>query len=175
MKEHQGEAPDTQEKSKSMFEMAEFLKKESKDTAEIIHDIRLFVEKHSESLPVQYQPKSIIESRFMSAEEAFDKGVLSCGSMANIAAAMLRHIGYEVRLVHGEWDGSVDHAWISVLDTDSGTWNEYDLTTNDEGLRPGNMKKAEVDSWDEIRDVITKDHETLRQRRIEKGLTQARE
>ena len=83
---------------------------------------------------------------------------------------MLKHIGFEVKLVHGEWEGSVDHAWISVRDKDTGSWTEYDLTSKDEGLRRGHIKKGEVDSWEEIRDQIVKDHETLKERRIEKGI-----
>lgn len=153
-----------------IYKAAESFKNDSQNTPELIQKIRLFIEDHANSLAEKYQPKSIIESRFTPAEEAFDKGMVSCGAIANISAAMLKHIGFEVKLVHGEWEGSVDHAWISVRDKDTASWTEYDLTSKDEGLRRGHIKKGEVDSWEEIRDQIVKDHETLKERRIEKGI-----
>ncbi len=153
-----------------IYEAAQSLKKSSASLDALAHGIKRYIVDHANSLPEKHHPKSIIESRFTPAEEAFEKGLMSCGAMANIGAAMLRHVGFKVRLVHGEWEGSVDHAWISIYDETSGSWKEYDLTTFDEKMRPGHKKKKEVDSWEEIRDELVKDHETLKERRIAKGI-----
>lgn len=154
----------------SIYEPLELLRKEKKSTKELVLAIGDFILRHAKSLPEQYEPKSIIESRFTPAEEAFEKGMLSCGATANMSAAMLRHLGYEVKLVHGECDESVDHAWISVLDPEKNEWTPYDLTRPDGIVPPGNVVKGEVDSWDEIRDQIEDDHNTLNERRAVRGL-----
>lgn len=153
-----------------IYKAVETFQKESKTTSELVHKINIFIHDHADSLPEKYNPKSIIESRFTPVEEAFEKGIVSCGSMANISATLLRHVGFDVKLIHGECDSSVDHAWISVQDKETGSWKEYDLTSKNEELRPGHKIKATVYSWEEIRDQIVKDHETMRDRRIEKGI-----
>ncbi len=153
-----------------IYQNAETFQKESKTPDELVHKINVFLHEHSNSLTEKYNPKSIIESRFTLPEEAFEKGIVSCGAMANMSAAMLRHIGFKVKLIHGECDSSVDHAWISVQDKESGSWKQYDLTSDNEELRTGHKIKATIDSWEEIRDQIVKDHETIRERRVEKGI-----
>ncbi len=153
-----------------IYEASDTIKKENDTTDKVIHAIRLFIEEHSSSMPEKQEPKSIIESRFTPPEQAFEKGFVSCGAMTNISAAMLRHMGYKVKLVHGESDSSADHAWINVHDDDSNSWTEYDLQTSDERTRPGHIKKQEVDSWDEIKEQILKDHETMHERRSERKL-----
>lgn len=153
-----------------IHQAADDLQKESKNADELIHKISLFIHEHADSLPEKYEPKSIIESRLTPVDEAFEKGIISCGAVASISAEMLRHLGYKIKLVHGEWDKSVDHAWINVCNKDDGSWKEYDLTIKNEELRPGHKIKLEVDSWEEIRDQIIKDHETIRERRIQKGI-----
>jgi hypothetical protein len=157
-----------------IYTAVEAFQNESKTTDELVHKINIYIHDHANSLPEKYNPKSIIESRFTQAEEAFEKGIVSCGAMANISATMLRHLGFKVKLIHGECDSSVDHAWISLQDNETGSWKEYDLTSKNEELRPGHKVKATVDSWEEIRDQIVKDHETMRERRIEKGIAQGK-
>jgi hypothetical protein len=154
----------------SLYDSVETLRKENPSTKELVIAIGNFIISHAKSLPKQYEPKSIIESRFTSAEEAFEKGMLSCGAMANVSTAMLKHLGYKVKLIHGECEESVDHAWISVLDPEKDEWIQYDLTRPDGIVPPGNIVKEEVDSWDEIRDQIEDDHNTLKKRRINRGL-----
>ena len=151
-----------------MYEVAERLKLENPKFQDLVIAIGKFIHQHAKSVPNQRQPKSIIESRFTPAEEAFRVGMLSCGSISNISAAMLRHLGFKVKLVHGESKESVDHAWISVLNPENNEWKEYDLSRADGSIPNTHVKKGEVESWKEIRDQITKDHETLRKRRKER-------
>lgn len=58
-------------------------------------------------------PTTIMQSRFAPASEVVDTGMLSCGSLATLSAALLRHRGYEVALVHGRFRDN-PHAWIRV-------------------------------------------------------------
>ncbi|HTH93289.1 MAG TPA: transglutaminase domain-containing protein [Candidatus Paceibacterota bacterium] len=117
----------------------------------------------------QCSPKTIIESRFTPADEAFEKGMWSCGTVSTMVAEMLRSIGKKVRFIHGEHSRSVDHSWLSVFNESSGEWEEFDTARNNLNIRPDYVKKAEVDSWEEIKDQIYSDEETLRERRKAKG------
>ncbi len=148
-----------------MYKTAEFLRRENKNTKELVLAIGKFIKDRARSLPKQYKPKSILESRFTPAEEAFEKGMTSCGAITNISVAMLRHLGFKVKLIHGENKKSVDHAWISIYDPDKDLWTEYDLTEKNGTISPDHKKKLEVDSWEEIRDEIIEDHNTLEERR----------
>lgn len=148
-----------------MYKTAELLRKENKNTKDLVLAIGKFIKNHARSLPKQYKAKSIIESRFTPAEEAFKKGMLSCGAITNISTAMLRHLGFKVRLIHGEHEKSVDHAWISVCGPDTNLWTEYDLTRDDGIIPSTHKKKQEVDSWEEIKDQIQEDHDTLEERK----------
>lgn len=146
----------------TLYSKAEELRAECANTKDLVLAVHRFLW----SLPELSNPKSIIESRFTPADEAFEKGMLSCGAFANMSAVMLRHVGLQVKLIHGEYEGSVDHAWIAVLEPESGEWVSYDLTRDDPREMPTHVEKLRVDSWDEIRDQILDDHETLRERSI---------
>jgi len=136
----------------------------NKDIDEIVISIRKAIMSHANSLPEKYEPKSIIESRFTPAEEAYEKGIVSCGAMANIFSEILRHMGYKVKLIHGECKESVDHAWISVFNKESNTWKEFDLTREDTKILPTHIKKVEVESWEEIRSQTVPEHSSIRGR-----------
>ncbi len=154
----------------SITELVDSVKEEQDNLDNLVFNIRTLIDAHAHSLSETYSPKSIIESRFTPAEEAFERGFRSCGAMANIGAEALRKLGYEVKLVHGESEDSVDHAWISVYDKESDSWKEYDMTRKDLDIPVTHIKKGEVDSWEDIRDQIESDHETLRERREKRGL-----
>lgn len=158
--------------SVSLFQSAEKLRDEYKNrpVKDLVLAVGKFIEEHAHSLPEQYRAKSILESRFTPAKEAFDKGMMGCGSIVNIAAEMLRHIGFRVKLIHGECEKSVDHAWISIYNSEIDLWEEYDLTRKGGDIPPMHKKKMEVNSWEEIKDEITRDHETLHSRREQRNL-----
>lgn len=162
-------------KSVSIVELADKLGKQHKDIKDLILAIREEIANHSDAVGVSYRPKTIMESRFIPAQEAFDRGMLSCGAMVNISAEILRHLGYRVKLIHGESSESVDHAWISVFDPETDSWTPYDVTRKGAVVPDTNIPKIEVDSWEEIKDQIIKDHETLEERRRERGLPKPQE
>ncbi len=159
-----------EKKSESICELADKIGEKYKDIKDVVLAIQKVILDNAGSLPEKYKPKSIMESRFIPAEEAYKKGMTSCGAMVNISSEMLRHLGYKVKLIHGESKDSVDHAWISVFDSESDSWIEYDLTKKDAVVLTTNTKKMETDSWEEIRDQIMRDHETLEERRRKRGL-----
>ena len=149
---------------------ADKLKHKHESLKDLIPAISQLVADNSRSLPEKYEPKSILESRFTPAEAAFEKGMRSCGAIANISASILRRLGYKVKLIHGECKESVDHAWISVLDPKTNMWSEYDLTRKDADVPDTHIKKDEIESWEDIRGQIESDHETMIERRKERGL-----
>ncbi len=149
---------------------AEKLHGEHTNTRELIVAIKKFISSHADSLPRRRRAKTIIESRFTPAPEAFATGMLSCGAFANITAEMLRHLGFRVKLVHGETHNSVDHAWISVYEPTLDKWMEYDPALHID-VPSTHIKKEEVDAWEEIQDQIHSDAQTLRARRKERGIS----
>ena len=156
-------------KGETVYEAADRLRLKYPRTDDLVLAMGRYMRAHARTVKNPVRPRSIIESRFMPAAEAFRKGILSCGSMSNIATAMLRHLGFKVRLIHGEEADSVDHAWIAVYDLYSDSWKEYDLAKRLDGkVLDTHIKKAEVDSWEEIRGQIEEDHKTLQHRRAEK-------
>lgn len=158
----------TKDLSRSIYELGDEIKKEYNNISDVILAIQKSILEHSSSLAQKYEPRDIIESRFTPATEAFDKGMTSCGAITNIATEILKYLGYKVKLVHGECKESVDHAWLSVYDETSSSWIEYDLTKKDCVVPSTHIKKAEADSWDDIKDQIIEDHNTLLKRRKEK-------
>lgn len=161
---------ESQERKESLYEAADRLKGEHLHIDDLVLSIGKFIHEHARSIPDRIQPQSIIESRFTSAQDAYDKGMMSCGSITNISAEMLKHLGYEVKLIHGECEKSVDHAWISVLNPEDTTWKEYDLTRADGSIPETHVKKQEISSWGDMKDQILKDHETLAERRKKRGI-----
>lgn len=163
--------PKFEEKPESLYEAAARLHSEYNDLDSLIPGISRFLVDHAKNIKNPQQPKTIMESRFTPAEEAFEKGMMSCGSITNIASEILKSLGYEVKFIHGELEGhSVDHAWISVKNPEDNSWKMYDLTQPDGSITENHTVKNEIDSWDEIKDQIENDHATLRERQIAKGL-----
>lgn len=158
-------------KQGSIYELIEKIRNSGKRLPDIILSIQNGINDHIKSLPSGgYKPKSIIESRFTSPEEAYKIGMKSCGATVNICAEILLNLGFKFKLIHGECEESVDHAWIKVLNPENDKWEEYDLTREDMNTTPHHIIKAEVDSWDEIKDKIIEDSRTLSERREERGI-----
>ncbi len=150
--------------SESILVEVDKLRELHRNPEELILAMGDHIRKHGWSVPNRRDPRSILESRFTPAQEAYEQGMVSCGSIASISSEMLRHLGYKVKLIHGEVPESVDHAWISVFQTDKNTWNQYDLTRLDGQVTPGHRVKLECDSWEDIREQIEEDHRTLLER-----------
>ena len=150
--------------SPSIYNEAKILSKKHSSIKNLILAIRSYITRHAFTLPQRYKPKNILESRFTSPTEAFEKGMLSCGALTNISAEMLRAVGFKVRLIHGENSKSVDHAWLSVYERGRG-WVQYDLTRKELDITPQHKVKLVCQDWNEIREEILKDHQTYRARK----------
>lgn len=136
--------------------VVEDLRRRNLDTQSLLQAIQDNIVSHSQNMRHPYVAENILESRFTLPEEAYKKGMTSCGAMANIGAFILRNLGHEVKLVHGSIPTSKDHAWLKVKE--GGDWKEYDLTNGGNLPREGRIIKNECGNWEEIRDVIEKDH-----------------
>jgi hypothetical protein len=156
-----------------MHEIAKSLHYENQSLQDLLIAIQENIQTHSSSLPPQERkyPGSIVESRLTSAQEAYSAGMNSCGTMAAITAEMLRTLGYSVKLIHGETAGSVDHAWIEVLDPVSGEWTAYDPTLQDLRVPGTHTKKLEAHSWHDIKEQIISDDKTMMERRKKRGIS----
>ena len=154
----------------SLFNEAERLRDQYGETKDLAIALGSFLYEHSHAFPQVYYPQSILESRFTPADEAFEKGMWSCGALVNMATLMLRHVGLQVKLIYGESIDSVDHSWISLCDPKTNVWTEYDLMERDAHVPETNIKKGETDSWDEMKVQIKNDHETRGLRMKERGL-----
>lgn len=144
---------------------------ELKERYENLDDLVLAIGAYIRERTMGYaKPESLLESRLTTAKDAFEKRLFSCGTMVTMAAEMLRHIGYSVRLVHGECDESVDHAWFKVLDPDSGDWRTYDLTRKDGVLPESSVAKIETDSWEDIEEQLIIDDDTGLEREMQRSI-----
>lgn len=147
-----------------LIELANRVKERVEGLEGRVLEVQKIIVEHALSLPERIEPQSILESRFMPVDEAFDKGALSCGAMTNIGAEMLKTMGYEVKKVHGEDENSVDHAWLLVKEPGSGEWSPYDLTRKGAKVGEHHRVKKIVSDWEEIRGEIESDHTTYGQR-----------
>ncbi|XKT75327.1 MAG: transglutaminase domain-containing protein [Patescibacteria group bacterium UBA2103] len=100
------------------------------------------------------EPKSILESRFTTPQDAFIKKMVSCGSVANIVAEVLRRSGYEVKLVHGAHIKTPTHAWISVYDPETLVWKDFDVSQENMTDFSQHTKIKEVHSWEDMREEL---------------------
>ncbi len=135
---------------------AENLKNQNLNLEDLILAIREYLVSHFDNLGKSYQAKSILESRFTPSEIAFNVGMNSCGSKTNIATDMLRHIGYEVKKIHGSIPDSPDHAWVKVEDPVDNIWKSFDITKSDCKVTSGHKIIAEAYDWADIKDSIQK-------------------
>jgi len=149
---------------KEILKTADKLASENSDLYQLLLAMRKHIYEHSRSVPGSTPPKTILESRFTSPEKAYARGMLSCGSTASIAALMLRHLGYQVKLVDGRIPQTRDHAWISIHNPKSNKWIQYDLTQKDVLLTPEHVVELECDSWEDIREHIEAAHQKYAKR-----------
>jgi hypothetical protein len=137
------------------LQQAEQLASKVNSLEELVSAMREYLRKHLQSTSQTYSPKSILESRFTPAPVAFKISMSSCGSKTNIITDMLRHVGYEVKKIHGSIPESKDHAWLQVRNA-SGEWQEFDVTRPDCAVTPDHRTIVVCDEWDELFEEIAK-------------------
>ena len=148
-------------KKHNIYTTAETLRSSNKNTHDFVIAVGKFIHKHLKSFNKLYKTKNILESRFTSPENAFDKGMSSCGALTNISAAMLRSTGVKIRLIHGTHKKSRNHAWISVFEPEKEKWIQYDFTNsrdNNYSPDPDHKIKTTCNDWEEIRSLIEEEH-----------------
>ncbi|MFC1700399.1 transglutaminase domain-containing protein [Patescibacteria group bacterium] len=131
---------------------------DSNSLGDLVVGIQIYINNHYGNSEKTYSPQSIIESRFTPPEVAFNIPMTSCGSMVNIATEMLRHLGYEVKKIHGSVPESSDHAWIKVRNKETQEWVPFDITKKDCDVTEEHKEIAECAEWEEISDLIAKAH-----------------
>lgn len=129
---------------------ADLLKNKNLSLEELVLDIREYLISHFENLGKSYSANSILESRFTPPDIAFNIGMSSCGSKTNIATEMLRHLGYQVKKVHGSIPESSDHAWIEVYNKSQNIWKSFDITKSDCKTTSNHIVIAKCNEWIEI-------------------------
>jgi hypothetical protein len=134
------------------------ISKNVSDLSSTVIEIKNYLNKYFRNNKISYKPHSIIESRFIPTEVAFFIGMQSCGSITNIVTDMLRHLGYEVKKVHGSIPQSADHSWIKVRNQETDIWESYDMTQRDCKVSASHTEIAECDEWIDIADEIVKSH-----------------
>lgn len=106
--------------------------------------------------------QSLIESRRAKASELVTDCIASCGSMATLAASLLRNMGFAVKLIHGSHPRSENHAWIEIYDEVSNTWQAYDMTGYGDRttgvISPDHKRIKECADWYEIKDYLLAEH-----------------
>ncbi len=117
----------------------------------------------AKTLSTNVQPQTILESRFSPASEAYARGMVSCGTISNISAEMLRHLQFRVKLIDGRIPQSPDHAWISVYDSGTEQWQQYDLAQKDGKVTSKHIVEFECDNWTDIREHLEARHQYYQQ------------
>jgi len=155
------ESSEVFEQNKPYIKKVEDFAQESNNLPDLLGRMRRYLDEHFDSFDKEEVPyfESILESRFLPAEHEFDNGMRSCGSKTNISAEMLRHLGYEVKKVHGSVPKSIHHAWISIKNPESDEWKQYDLTQKNNEVTSEHNVIAICDEWEEIKDVLKEAHE----------------
>lgn len=106
--------------------------------------------------------KNLLESRNTKASELIGRPMASCGSQTTLGTALLRSMGYKVKMVHGKHPKSHHHAWISIYDEASKSWQEFDFTGYGFGpagdITPQHSKQLECEDWSDIQDLLKEEH-----------------
>lgn len=87
-------------------------------------------------------------SRFISVKEILTKRQRSCGSMATVAASVLRNFGIPVKLIDGRFiknNPKMRHAWNEVWVNNR--WVSFDITQKKFSLTPYHVKLGEYVDW----------------------------
>jgi len=137
---------------------AKSVKNKGFSPTELITNFRNYLNNYFKHSGKIYRPKSILESRFTPAKVAFKVNMSSCGSQVNIITEMLRHIGYDVKKVHGSTPQSRDHAWLRMRENAYSSWKDFDPTQKDCLITPEHKEIAICNEWIELADEIAGAH-----------------
>lgn len=106
--------------------------------------------------------KSLIESRSTPASQLVEAPIASCGSQATLGAALLRAMGFAVKLVHGTHPQSTQHAWIEIYDQATSKWIGVDFTGYGQGkygqLTKDHQKEIICTDWYDIKETLGELH-----------------
>lgn len=90
-------------------------------------------------------------SRFVSVRHILEKRQYSCGSLASVVAAVLRHCGLPTKLIDGKFikkNPDMRHAWNEVYI--NRRWVAFDIMQKDFQLTKHHIKKGEYVDWEEL-------------------------
>ncbi len=155
--------------SESIYRVAALLKEQTTDNTakSAVTTVRKWInDKAYDKSHVPPRPlktaKDLIESRTTKASELVYEPMASCGALATLGTALLRAMGHKVKLVHGKHPKSHHHAWISIYDEASKSWQEFDFTGYGFGpagdITPQHSKQLECEDWSEIMSFLLEEH-----------------
>lgn len=142
-------------------------KSKSSDITSVFLAVRQFIndacyDKSSGRPVAKRKASSLLDSRRAIASELIVDCIASCGSMATLAASLLRNMGYAVKLVHGSHVSSEHHAWIEIYNEDTSKWEAYDLTGYGDRatgkIGPDHTKILDCADWYDIKEFLIKEH-----------------
>jgi Transglutaminase-like superfamily len=90
-------------------------------------------------------------SRFISVKDVLAKRQSSCGSLATVAASVLRSLNIPTKLIDGKFikdDPRMQHAWNGILINNE--WKPFDITRQDFSLTPYHIKLGEYVDWSDL-------------------------
>ncbi len=104
--------------------------------------------------------KSFADSRFTPLPEMIDRGMVSCGSMANIFGNVLRKLGIPTKFIHGKLERQKEagdrHSWLEIYNPHNGTWIEIDSTGKNFEMAPDALRYKIYHDWQELKEDFDK-------------------
>jgi len=105
--------------------------------------------------------KSFADSRFSSLSEMIERGMVSCGALANIFGNVLRKFKIPTKFVHGRYSYQTlekenRHSWLEIYNPLDGAWVKIDPTKNDFKVLPETIQLRAYHNWQELREDYNK-------------------
>lgn len=99
------------------------------------------------------------KSRFISARAILRKRQATCGSVATVAAAVLRRYGVPTKLIHGYFkkeDPDMRHAWLEVYIKAENKFVPIDVTRKDFKVGRYHVRRSAWVDWAEMEKTMKK-------------------